>query len=285
MNAMRAHHSILRQDNPLARAKERLSTGRRINRAADDVAGLGIAQRMQNQIRGLRVSIKNSEMLIDHANIQDGKLNGIHSMFERIREITHMASNDTNTAQDRENMLIEVKQLFEEISSTSLGIDLSFKSSFSLDGTSHLTGSFTLSSSDGTSIDIDLSLSEQNLRNLTASNFINMFRKALENSEEEISGQILSSLLDNIDDSINQVSRQRAGIGAIINRLHHRINVFEEKLLNTQKAKSRILDADMAEEMIVKTRASVIQQAAFYVLAQSNRSHQNIIHLVNDSQN
>lgn len=267
---MRINHNIpaLRTLNELnhvnkksADTMERLSSGLRINSAADDAAGMAIANKMDAQIRGLKQANRNTMDGISLIQTAEGALNETHAILQRMRELAVQASNETNSDEDKEKINLEVEQLKEEIDRIAEHTQFNTKNL--------LDGSITeIKLQIGANQDQTMEVPLQNM-NCTA---IGLDAVDLENDPE--------AAITTIDEAINQVSMQRSIFGAAQNRLEHttsNLSVSEENLTSSL---SRIQDADMAAEMATFTQQNVLSQAATAMLAQANQRPQQVLQLL-----
>ena len=248
----------------VSKSTEKLSSGYRVNRAADDAAGLSISEKMRNQIRGLNQAVKNAEDGISLIQTAEGNMNEIHSILQRMGELAVKARNETNATDDRKTIQDEIKQLKKEISS------ITKKAEFN--GTKLLNGQMSdgkvlqVGANQGETMKIKISgtsLSKLNLTNTTVSTAV----KA-------------SSAIKEIQSAIKNVSRQRSLLGAVQNRLEYTINNLENYSENLTSAESSIRDTDMAEEMVTYNKYNILQQAAQSMLAQANQSSQGVLSIL-----
>lgn len=260
--------SILRNMNQhwsvANRAMERLSSGYRINRAADDPAGLAISEKMRAQIRGLGQAARNIQDGISLLQTAEGALNETHAILQRMRELGVQAANDTLTDEDRSLLNIEFEELKKEV--TRISKDTNFNTKTMLDGTNSSIN-IQAGANAGQSIELlfgDMSGGSLGLTDLSIST-----RADAENS---ISG---------LDDAISKVSRERSRMGAYSNRLEHAYNNAVNMEENLTAAESRIRDADMAKEMMALAKANILMQASQYVLSLHMQQAQSVLQLLN----
>jgi len=246
-------------------AMERLSSGQRINSAADDAAGLSIAARMTSQITGIKSAIKNAHDGISLADVAEGALDEVTNMLQRMRELSLQAANDTNMGADRDASHAEIDQLSQEIDR--IANTTAFNDKKLLDGsnnTVHLqVGSTT--ESDAT---IDITLDDMTASNLGV------------NSLSVSSNTDALASVDSIDAAIETVNAMRSGLGAVRNRLDHAINNLQSISTNTQAARSRVTDADYSEEASNMTKNQILNQASTAMLAQANKISQSVLSLL-----
>lgn len=282
--ALNSHRALTSVGNRQARSAERLSTGQRINRASDDAAGLAISEKMRSQIRGLDQATRNSQDGISLIQTAEGALEEVHSILQRMRELTNQASNDTNTAADREKIGVEINQLLDEIDSIARNTEFNEQSILSGDGgADDPSGTLELQIQTGANSDqrLDVAIDAMDTESIGLGTFGDDFTAAATDENVAAGGAALSDLLDDLDAAILSVSTQRADLGAVQNRLEHTINNLQVASENLSAANSRIRDTDMAAEMMSLTQANVLQQAATSMLAQANQAPQSVLQLLN----
>lgn len=268
LRAVRAFHSA---QYDFVRAMERISTGQRINRAADDPAGLAISEKMRAQIRGLKQAARNAQDGISLLNIADGALHETHAILHRLREIAVYSATGTLTQQERDALQIEFDELVKAIDD--IGANTNFNTIPLLDG--------SRGADDPLKIQIGA-----NSGQYTEIGLEDMQGGALALYDEE--GNIISvssqedanRAIDIVDQALGKVSSQRAYIGAKTRRLEHTINNLENTALNLTEAESRIRDADIAEEVLNMVQAQIRMQAALAMVAQANVAQQMILQLL-----
>ncbi|WP_341876949.1 flagellin [Defluviitalea saccharophila] len=244
-------NSIQRNQDVLAL---RLATGQRINSAADDPAGLSISEKMRSQIRGLRQAQRNALDGISLIQTAEGAMNEIHSILQRMRELSVQAANGTNTDEDRAHLNDEFQQLKEAISQ--FARDTEFNTQPLLDGSKKDNGiNLQIGPNAGDSIKV-------NIGDMT-----DLGLDALDISTQEGAEEALKAL----DDSIKKVSSERSKLGAIQNRLEHTINHLANYEENLTAAESRIRDADMAQTIMEYTKNQLLLMVSQAILAQSMR--------------
>lgn len=240
----------------------RLSTGKRINSAADDAAGLSISQKMESQIRGLRMASRNVQDGISMVQVAEGSLNEVHSILQRMREITVQAANDTNGSNDRTAIKDEMDQLVDELKRITKSTNFNEKNL--LDGSaSNINLQVGPNAGDSVSFGIDnLNDVISNLGTIDVS-----------------SHDTATAMLGRLDGAIKSVSRSRSKLGAIQNRLEGIVRMNDNYSENLEAAQSRIMDADMAAEMMEYSKVSVLQQVNIALLSQVNAHRQWILKL------
>ncbi|WP_270474779.1 flagellin [Clostridium cochlearium] len=270
INAMVAYRNMAWHNNMVGRAMERLSSGLRINRAADDAAGLAISEKMRAQIRGLQQASRNTQDGISLIQTAEGALNETHSILQRMRELAVQAANDTNAKDDRDALQQEFTELIKEINR--IGNDTEFNTKKLLNGDSGNSSKVTLQigANKGQNYLIDIKDMRAEALNIDENLDISNHENA-------------SSAIKILDGAINSVSSQRASLGASQNVLEHRINYLENTAENLIASESRIRDADMAKEMMNLARHSILQQVAQAMLIQANQQSKSIIELLRNA--
>lgn len=246
----------------LQKSTEKLSSGYKINRAADDAAGLSISEKMRNQIRGLNKASDNAQDGISLVQTAEGALNEVHSMLQRMSELAVQAANDTNQTVDKNALEAEVTQLQTEIKR--VGSTTQFNKMNILDGT--FTGKKLQV---GANANQTISVSISALTDVTS-----------EALATHVSGTAAQSAITSIQSSITKLSTLRSKLGAIQNRLEHTVANLDNISENTQSAESRIRDTDMAEEMVQYSKNNILQQAGQSMLAQANQANQGVLSLL-----
>lgn len=251
-----------------AKSTEKLSSGYKINRAADDAAGLSISEKMRSQIRGLNKASSNAQDGVSLVQTAEGALNETHSILQRMNELATQAANGTNTTVDRSAIKAELDQLTSEIDR--IQSTTQFNTMNLLDGTfSGTTNKMKLQvgALSGQSIDFSIANMCASKIGLNDTLSVSTFTKA-------------GSYMKSVQDAIEVVSKQRSAMGAIQNRLEHTIANLDTTSENTQSAESRIRDTDMAEEMVNYSKNNILAQAGQSMLAQANQSTQGVLSLL-----
>jgi len=250
-----------------AKSSEKLSSGYKINRAADDAAGLAISEKMRRQIKGLTQASTNAQDGISAVQTAEGALNEVHEMLQRMDQLATQAANDTLTSDDRAYIQQEVDALVSEIDRTS--------SATKFNETNLLDGSFSGK---------NLQVGTDNV----ATDTISVSIGAMSSSGIGVNGvSVTGSTGDNaraqietIKSAIQSVSSQRADLGAIQNRLEHTIKNLDNVNENTTAAESQIRDTDMAAEMVKYSNNNILAQAGQSMLAQANQTNQGVLSLL-----
>lgn len=293
--ALQAFMNLRRTERNLSSSIEKLSSSMRINSAKDDAAGLAIANKLDIQAKGLTRSSQNAMDGISLIQTAEGALNEVHNMLQRIRELAVQCSNDTMGDDDRQKSQLEIDSLYDEIESTSkktefnkikiLKGELSETRYTNTSGESFDIGSLTLQVGPNYNGAIKLPIPRLDVGTLFPDNptplnpatnlYPNGFDKP--NCETRLAAQDTLLMADN---AIAQISDVRATLGAYQNRLEMTIKNLEITAQNTEAARSRIQDTDMAKETTLFTQRSVMEQAGIAVLAQANQRPQELLALL-----
>ena len=263
LSAMNTNRQMGVVTDALQKSTEKLSSGYKINRAADDAAGLSISEKMRAQIRGLDKASDNAQDGISLIQVAEGALNETHSILQRMNELATQAANDTNTSTDRTAIKAEIDQLTSEINR--IQSTTQFNTQNLLDG-KFTSKNLQIGSLNGQTIKI--SISNMNAATLGVS--------GLTVDKNSTAGVSMSK----IQAAIDKVSTQRSNLGALQNRLEHTINNLDTTSENTSAAESRIRDTDMADEMVQYSKNNILSQAGQSMLAQANQQTQGVLSLL-----
>jgi flagellin len=270
VEAFNAHRQLTGTAAKAASSMEKLSSGYRINRAADDAAGLAISEKMRAQIGGLAQAQRNAQDAVSLVQTGEGALNEVHSILERVRDLKVQYSSGVLSDDDKSAIAAEVQQLGKEVS------DIAGKTEFNglklLEGQSF---TFTVGANSADTVNIDtvtLSAATTGVGSL-----IDVGSAA---SLDAASGAFNSLALEDIDDMITNVSTMRSTFGAVQNRLEHRMANLATYQENLVASESRIRDVDMASEMVNFTKLQILQQAGTSMLAQANQAPQGVLSLL-----
>ena len=269
MTALNANRQLGITNTNLARSTEKLSSGYRVNRAADDAAGLSISEKMRGQIRGLEQASTNAEDGQSLIQTAEGALSEIHSVLQRMRELTVQASNDTNVSADRKAIAKEVRALTSEINR------IATQTQFNTMGL--LSGNFKnkkLQVGANTNQTISITISSMTAGKLGVS--ATVIAKVISTK----TGAAITKLITTVNTAITKVSTQRSALGALQNRLDHTIANADNMAENLQSSESKIRDVDMADEMVAYSASSILQQAGQSMLAQANQATQGVLSLL-----
>jgi len=262
IEAFNAHRNLVNNASMLAKSEERLSSGYRINRAADDAAGLAISQKLQAQIGGLQQSQRNGQDAVSLVQTAEGALSEVHSMLQRVRDLAVQYNNGTLSTADKTTITSEVAQLCAEISR--IGSTTQFNGIDLLQGGATIT--FQVGTADGQTITVGAA---------------KLFGAGSTNSVDSgIFAFTGTTLLASIDAAIANVSTARSNFGAVQNRLEHTLNSLSTYEENLTASNSRIRDVDMASEMVNFTKLQILQQAGMSMVAQANSAPQGVLKLL-----
>ena len=270
-----AANSLAKNERAMNEAMERLSTGKRINNAGDDAAGLAISSRMTSQIEGLEQAARNANDAISMIQTADGALTEITSVLQRMREITVQASSATNSTTDIAALAAEFEGLRDEVAN--IVTYTTWNGRTLLDGTvdgSDDTVSFQIGSNAAQSISVDFGTFAMTAD--TGNDFGDNFQTDLTISTNADS----NTAMGYIDSAITAVTTRQATLGAAISRLEHAIDNLSNNAVNMEASRSRIMDANYAKESTELARTQIIQQAGTAMLAQANQKSQSVLNLL-----
>ncbi|EJL22884.1 flagellin [Brevibacillus sp. BC25] len=267
ISAMNTHRQLGVNTGSLAKNVEKLSSGYRINRAADDAAGLSISERMRAQIRGMEQASRNSQDGISLVQTAEGALQTVNNILVRVKELATQSANGTyDSAADRNRLQEELSELSKEV--TNIKDNTKFNGISLLDGNANK--------------DIDLQIGQEASQVLTLdTSKFNLTSVATKVGAWKIDTQSAAkSVLKSIDAFINKVSAARSYLGANQNRLENTINNLNITAENLTAAESRIRDVDMAKEQMAFTKNNILTQASQAMLAQANQLPQGVLQLL-----
>jgi flagellin len=262
MTSLNAQRVLGRSTSELGKTFERLSSGLRINHAADDSAGLAISTRMTAQIRGISQAIRNTNDAISLLQVSDGSLSETTNALQRIRELTVQAANDTYTSGDRADIQKEINQLLGEI--TRIADHTMFNGQKLLDGT-YQDKRFQVGAYSGQFLSI-------NIGGATASAIGADFLSGT--VLEATSGAAITAMISQVDVAMQSIADLRSNLGAYYNRFEATVHNLSTIMEGMSAARSRITDADIAAETSALTRSSILQQSGAAMLAQANQQPQ-----------
>jgi flagellin len=276
VEAFNAHRQLTGTAMKAAKAMEKLSSGYRVNRAADDAAGLAISEKMRAQIGGLAQAQRNAQDGVSLVQTGEGALNEVHSMLQRVRDLKVQYSNGTLSSNDKTAISAEVQQLGKEIN------DIVGKTEFNGIKLLNSSSAVTFQVGAGSADTIAFTRSDMTTAIGTAGtgglDEITDIGSAATVAAADTAFAALT--LDNIDAAIVNVSNARSSFGAVQNRLEHRLNNLSTYQENLVASESRIRDVDMASEMVNFTKLNILQQAGTAMLAQANQAPQNVLSLL-----
>ena len=268
--SLNAQRKLAGSQTSLQTSMQRLSSGLRINSAADDAAGLAISQRMTAQVRGMNVAIRNANDGISLAQTADGALSSVSDSLQRMRELAVQSRNSTNSDSDKESLDLEFKQLSSEIGRVLGGTTFNGKAIL---GANAGTLTFQVGANVTTNDSIDITTTD-----LTSDAKITTVTSASIGSASSASA--IATVITNIDSAIDDINSQRATFGASQNRFNSVVSNLQSSVENQSAASSRITDADFAAETANMSRAQILQQAGTAMVAQANQLPQQVLKLL-----
>ena len=301
ITALNSHRQYGINNGNIGKNVEKLSSGFRVNRAADDAAGLAISEKMRAQIRGLNMASKNSQDAVSLVQTAEGGMQTVQDILQRMRELAVQSASDTNeTKVDRAALQLEVNQLIEEIDQ--IAVTTEFNKMQLLSGQFEKGADYKIAGTDGKLVDADgkgapltiqaganqgqtmtITVTAMTAARLKVTNLKveNPGSETAIGKETGISNQkAAEAAISTIESALNTVSMQRAELGAFQNRLEFKIQNLNNQAENVSAAESRIRDADMAKMMTEFTKNSILFQASTAMLAQANALPQSVLQLL-----
>jgi flagellin len=270
--SLNAQRNLNASQSSLATAMQRLSSGMRVNSAKDDAAGLAIAERMNAQVRGMNVAIRNANDGISLAQTAEGALSKVGDALQRMRELAIQARNATNSSSDKDSLNKEFAELQSEISRVLGGTTFNGQRILGDDAT---TLTFQIGANTGP--DDIINITTENLTTATDITAITATTAVIDASATI--GDI-ATVIDDIDAAIDNVNNTRATFGATQSRFDAIISNLQQSVENQAAARSRIMDADFAAETAAMSRAQILQQAGSAMVAQANQLPQQVMRLL-----
>ena len=264
LRAMNSNRMLGLTQTTQSRSTEKLSSGYKINRAADDAAGLAISEKMRRQVRGLTQASANAQDGISMVQTAEGALNEVHDMLQRMNELAVKAANGTMTAEDQSYIEKEVTALKDEIDRVATTTTFNEQSLLADNCTFKLQ--VGAESNDDNQIAVEIKKMDASSLGIT----------------DASCGDVgeAKALIDQVKTAITNLNDQRADLGAQQNRLEHTINNLDNVVENTTAAESAIRDTDMASEMVKYSNNNILAQAGQAMLAQANQSNQGVLSLL-----
>ncbi|ANI78412.1 MULTISPECIES: flagellin N-terminal helical domain-containing protein [Sphingobium] len=268
-SALRAANASALAGKSLTTAMERLSSGKRINSAKDDAAGLAISSQMTSQIKGMTQGIRNANDGLSLAQTAEGALGEVTNMLQRIRELAVQSASETYAASDRTNLNAEVTALKSQITNVLATTEFNGVRIFN----SAATG--TTYTAQAGSIDIQAGANASDVVTITFSSLTDLAAATAVDTAANA-----ATAMGNVDTTLTAVATARAQLGAAQNRLDSTINSLTNNITNLSDARSRIEDADFSAETTALAKAQILSQASTAMLAQANQSQQNVLKLI-----
>jgi flagellin len=272
ISSLNAQRNLAMSQNSLSTSMQRLSSGLRVNSSKDDAAGLAIAERMNAQVRGMNVAIRNANDGISMAQTAEGALSKVGDSLQRMRELAVQARNASNSDADKDSLNKEFAQLQSEISRVIGGTSFNGKKIIGADGTD-----MTFQVGANTSTDDTITVTGENLSS-NADISAAIASSLVIDSSADFSA--IGSAIDSIDSAIDSVNNQRATYGATQSRFEAIISSLQQGVENQSAARGRIMDADFAQETANLSRAQILQQAGTAMVAQANQLPQQVLSLL-----
>jgi flagellin len=273
VEAFNTHRQLTTTSTMAAKSMEKLSSGYRINRAADDAAGLAISEKMRGQIGGLAQAQRNVQDGISMVQTAEGALGEVHSMLQRVRDLKVQFENGTNDLNDQQSITAEVQQIGKEISSIMTDTKFNGTAVFSNGVT------FQVGANEGETITVASGAIGLSTFDAAAGGLSEVIGLGLATSGAA-SAAFDTMTVTTIDNMIKNVATVRGQYGAVQNRLEHRLTNLATYQENLTASESRIRDVDMAAEMTKFTKLNILQQAGTSMLAQANQAPQNVLSLL-----
>jgi flagellin len=270
--SLNAQRNLNSSQSALSTAMQRLSSGMRVNSAKDDAAGLAIAERMNAQVRGMNVAIRNANDGISLAQTAEGALSKVGDALQRMRELAIQARNATNSSSDKDSLNKEFTELQSEISRVLGGTTFNGQRILGSDAT---TLTFQIGANTGPDDIIDITT-----ENLTTATDIAAITATTAAIDATATVGDIATVIDNIDLAIDNVNNTRATFGATQSRFDAIISNLQQSVENQAAARSRIMDADFAAETAAMSRAQILQQAGTAMVAQANQLPQQVMRLL-----
>ncbi len=264
MRSMNTNRQLGIVGNNLSKSAEKLSSGYRVNRAADDAAGLAISEKLRAQVRGLNRASENAQDGIAMIQTAEGAMEQQHAILQRTRELVVQASNTGTLEGEKENDFSKIQDEINELKTeyTRINNDTEYNKKKLLNG-SYSKQFLQIGANEGQGISVTISTTSWTSFSVTAT-----------------TGSTNSAQISVVDSMLSKVSTMRSKLGAIQNRLEYTVKVDDNTAENLQSAESRIRDTDMADEMTRFSKESILQQAATSMLAQANQANQGVLSLL-----
>ena len=263
ITALKGYNSLNKVTELKAKSLERLTSGKRINSAADDAAGMSISTKMTQQIKGMKMAVRNTQDGQGMTQTAEGALGEVSDILTRARELSVQAANDTYSDAERQNIEAEITELTTQIEK--IATDTKFN------GTELLTGGVTLKIQTGANKGEELEITFTDLKNVNDTLVGNIDLSDAEKAQDTI---------ESLDTAIKNISDQRSTLGSTINRLDYTISNLNTAIENLSAAESRVSDVDMASEMMEMTKNNILSQAGISMLSQSMQLPNGVLQLL-----
>ncbi|NRF70212.1 flagellin FliC [Aquincola sp. S2] len=276
--SLNAQRNMNASQSSLANAMQRLSSGLRVNSAKDDAAGLAIAERMNAQVRGMNVAIRNANDGISLAQTAEGALGKTADALQRMRELAVQASNATNSNDDKDSLDQEFGQLAQEVQRVLNGTTFNSKNILAADAGAQAfqIGANTTTNDSITVTTVDMTI-DGTITAVAGTDNAGTGRAVIDNTANAAA---INTVIDNIDTALDTINSQRAIFGATQSRFDAVISNLQISVENQSAARARIMDADFAAETAALSRAQILQQAGNAMIAQANQLPQQVLKLL-----
>lgn len=278
MQSLNAQRNLATSQSSLALSMQRLSSGLRVNSAKDDAAGLAIAERMNSQVRGMNVAIRNANDGISMSQTVEGALGKVTDSLQRMRELAVQAANATNSDADKDSLDKEFGELSKEIQRVLGGTTFNGKNVLGADAATH---TFQVGANTTSNDTIDITTTDMTtdatLTVVAGTDNTGAGRAVIDSS---VDATAIRTVMDNIDTALDTVNSQRAIMGASQSRFDSVISSLQVNVENQSAARSRIMDTDFAAETANLSRANILQQAGNAMVAQANQLPQQVLSLL-----
>ena len=269
--SLNAQRNLNMSQTSLATSMQRLSSGLRVNSAKDDAAGLAIAERMNAQVRGMNVAIRNANDGISLAQTAEGALAKVGDALQRMRELSVQARNSTNSGSDKDSLNKEFQQLSAEINRVLAGTTFNGQTILASTGTQTFQVGANTTANDTISINTVDMTTDASVTAVTAATTV---------IDSTTDATMLATVIDSIDGALNLINDTRATYGASQSRFDSVISNLQQAVENQSAARSRIMDADFAAETAALSRSQILQQAGNAMVAQANQLPQQVLQLL-----
>lgn len=269
LSALQAYNNLSRTSANMASSMAKLSSGLRINTAADDAAGLTISEGLKAQVNGYGIAARNAQDGINLVQTADGALGEVHSILQRMRDLAVQGANDTNNVDSRKAIKAEADELGKELDRITNGTNFN-----GIDLLKGGTSNFQVGAGGTTNDTIAVTLADVTTSVGTLSG------AAGATGFDVTANGAAQTTITTIDTALTKISTDRAGLGAAQNRLNHAMNIANVSAQNLAASQSHITDTDMAQEMVSYTKSNILSQAGTAMLAQANQSGQGILKLL-----
>jgi flagellin len=269
--SLNAQRNLNMSQTSLATSMQRLSSGLRVNSAKDDAAGLAIAERMNAQVRGMNVAVRNANDGISLAQTAEGALSKVGDALQRMRELTVQARNSTNSGSDKDSLNKEFRQLSDEINRVLAGTTFNGQTILASTGTQTFQVGANTTANDTIAINTVDMTTDASVTAVTAATTV---------IDSTTDATVLATVIDSIDGALNLINDTRATYGASQSRFDSVISNLQQAVENQSAARSRIMDADFAAETAALSRSQILQQAGNAMVAQANQLPQQVLQLL-----